>query len=485
MPGTGNTGTHRTGPAVARAQPFKVIEGGRRAQTGFAKPDPLRFSPQELAAEMAELFALGLMQDCRLDQIASPDCPVQIAPGLVVTQADVMAQVSALPWFSGQTCLAPGMSAQRRALHRQKGKLTLWRGGVALPGNGAAASAVLMQDHSAAAPAPVRHTPQPDAPMSVWADWCARQFGAGLRLPGAEGAAPQIDTLAEMAAHIHAMPAARPFFNAALAALARGARFGGGATDWNGKRLLSTMAKAADAATRVSLLQASSIDRMSRPAVTAARLSLNLSMAQVPDALETEQLRAAAEILRQHAPQLLAWMSAANAARRGPQRTAYSLFLPLNNSDSVPLHPADCATHMLVGSALATVLKAVVDGGHQTQLTTVGSQGRDVIFANEIDQLVANIATARVVSGGYFPAENHQEQRLGQALGLAALRDTLTLRNCPAAMAFRDLDGRVLQLVAEPGADGHPLVRLLSEGTCLDWPSGKRPPKPPEHLAVV
>ncbi|SNS14802.1 hypothetical protein [Antarctobacter heliothermus] len=60
---------------------FTVIDGGgtgRSVRDRIAVPEAPSLSPPELAADMAELFALGLVQDLRAEALLDPHCAVRI-----------------------------------------------------------------------------------------------------------------------------------------------------------------------------------------------------------------------------------------------------------------------------------------------------------------------------------------------------------------------------------------------------------------------
>lgn len=441
----------------------------------------------ELAAEMAELFAFGLLQDCAPADLCDPHSQVSIDGGPRITLHDILFELRSLPWYDRAT---PDCLGQPEALARRATRLTsdgeftlsaLLQAGVpaaAKPGF----SAFLRADHSVAQPMPERDVPGPSAPMSAWVEWCARRSGAGLQLPGRGGQTKAPRSLAEMAAYVQAMPPARPFHNAALAALARGVALNAG-TSWTGSDLFGMMAEAECRAIRIALLQAGRTDRLARPAVTAARLSVALSL---PSDTRSEQVRpieCVADILAEHTPRLLQWMSRANRYRRGPQRTETSLFLPLCTTGTMLNHPSDVATHMMVAGALATLVKAGFDTARRTPLHMVGQSGPELALAAEADRLVADIATARLVSGGYFPAENIRDMRLGQSLALQVMREKLESDNRAATVTFSDLDGRSLRLDAQPclGARAH--VGLFIDGLPMQWPYETGPAAP--HLTAV
>lgn len=481
---------------------FAVIDGGgtgRSVRDRIAVPEAPCLSPPELAADMAELFALGLVQDLRAEALLDPHCAVRIDGATRFTMHELLCELRNLSWFdAGRLMGATDPSrtgdkgaARRRALRcNGDGQLTLHsflRGGVALRGGGPVLSALWDSDHVVAhSQSGAEEWPSEAAPMSEWLGWCAEHSRAGLRLPWGAVRAPQDPSLSDRAEALHQTPAARPFHNAALRALAQGGGGAAGLLDsgrWTGPRLFSLMAEAESLARRFARLQATRADRMLRPAVTAAQMTVWLAHEEGRHGRKSEIYRAAAEELANAAPNLLHWVSRANRARRGPQRFDVSLFLPLAGPERQHLNPSDLASHAIVAGALATLLKAVFDTSPRSQLQAVGNSGPSLALEDQVDRLAANVALMRCVTGGYFPAENIQDLRLGQAIALHLLRDRLEGDNRSAAMAFRDLDGRSLQIQAHPRRFGRGLAELRCDGTLIAWP--QEACHPSAHLTAV
>lgn len=478
---------------------MRVIEGSGRARG--SRPDPgnqeaPRFSAPELAAEMAEIFAFALLGQCRLDELNDPHGAVWVDGRTRFTLHELLCELRSLSWFDASRPLAGGAlggeAAHRRALRwSDEGQLTLrslFRCGVLLRGDAARLSAFWASDHGPLALEPVRRPPRADAPMSAWLDWCERQNGAGLRLPEQVARRQGAMTLGAMADDLHRVPASRPFFNAVLAALARGAALdpGLGAPDtaWRGNRLMALLANAEVRASRAVLMQALAPDRLPRPAVTAARMTVWLAREERDQDSASALYRAAADELAEAAPNLLYWVGRANAAlRHGRQRFDNSLFLPLSEPCGPTLNPADCATHTAVAAALATLVKAVFDTSRRAQLQPVGIYGPTLAMGDEADLMVANVALARVVSGGYHPAENIQHMRLGQAIALQVLREALEADNRSATLGLTDFDGRTLRIEAHPRPFGRGWAELRVDGVARPWPSEAAPPA--AHLTAV
>ncbi|MGP6086722.1 bromoperoxidase [Antarctobacter jejuensis] len=484
---------------------FQVINGGgaRRALIDrIALPEVPQMSAAELAADMAEIFALGIVQDLRANALTDPHRVVRIDSTTRFTMHELLCELRNLSWFDSRVAnpvsvpavsspAGSGDAGHRRATRRNgDGQLTLQcllRGGVALRGGGPVMSAFWESDHAVRPPVdPAEEAPGEDAPMSAWLGWCARRSQAGLRLPGGDAPASRRGSLGDRTDALHATPAARPFHNAALVALARGTGFDEGlspADRWTGARLFALMAEAEVLARRFARIGTGLPNRLPRPAVTAARMTVWLAQEERQQGSHGALYRDAADELAASAPGLLHWVTRANQAQRGPQRFEHSLFLPLTRQERQHLNPSDLAAHVVVAGALSTLIKAVFDTSRRAQLQMVGQDGPALALEDQIDRLAANVALMRCVSGGYFPAENHQDLRLGQAIALQCLRQRLTEDNRSAALSLRDFDGRSLQILAHPRHFGRGHAELRCDGTAIAWPCEVS--NPAAHLTQV
>lgn len=492
-------------PATATGR-FRVITGGgTRADHGesLAIPPAPRMGAGELAADMAELFALGLVQDLRAEAVVDPYCAVRVDGATRFTMHELLCELRNLSWFDNNPLgsldnpASPGSRAgQGDAGHRRAtrcnsdGQLTLQsllRGGVALRVGGPLQSTAWASDYEAGiALDPVLTHPEESAPMSDWLGWCARQSGAGLRLPGTH-LRPKLDlALGDRSEALHRTPPARPFHNAALVALETGAGMDDGLPEdglWTGQRLLALMAQAERLARRIPMYRAGQPNRAPRPAVTAARMTVWLAREERQTDSNGALFREAADELAKAAPNLLHWVSRANRARRGPQRFDACLFLPLSGPDRQHLTPSDLASHAIVAGALATLIKAVCDTSRRAQLQMVGRRGPAQALTEQVDRLAADIGVLRSVSGGFFPAETHQDLRLGQAIALHLLRQTLEQDNRSAQLSVRDFDGQSLQITSHPRRFGRGHAELRNDGDPMDWP--QEAGHPAAHLTAV
>ena len=459
---------------------LRVISGGARTPQAAALPLPPApdFGPEELAADMAVLFALGLAQDLPAAGLGDPHA--RLATG--GTLHELLCELRNLRWFDADECLSlspgavsspacAGEAGRRRVLWRNgDGQLTLrtlMRGAVALRGPEAGLSALPVVVQATAPDAP---PPGAAATLADWAGWAraARGMTGETRAP---------DRLRSLSEAVQAMPAGAPFWQVALTALDQGVPLASGLEHWTSGRMLALLAEAERAADRIALTRARDGDRLCRPAVTAARLSVALS--REDRAPVQPVLAEAAQSLAEAAPRLLDWMGAANTRMRGAQRLGRSLFLPLCPADTAPAQASDLARHALVAGAMATLQKALFD----TAPLGDAACGRARMPGNGLDRLCADVARARCVAGTHFPAENHQDLRIGEMLALTLLRQALEQDNRPAELALVDFDGARIVLRCHRRSFGRGMATLLRDGKPRPWPQA--PGHRAAHLTAV
>ncbi|WP_425099641.1 hypothetical protein [Tropicibacter sp. S64] len=486
-------------PDIQPVRCFKVIECSRGPRPRRTDPVALPAAPilssQELAADMADLFLAGLVAAHPFESMADPHAVVAVTPGTAVSLHEMLCQVRTLAWSDAAVPLADGPSGygpvahQRRVLRwngdRQLTLGTLFRSGVALPVGRAGLSRIYETDSAVAPVEGPLEAPEESVALSVWSRWCAAHAGAGLRLPGEKSPSAPIHTPAEMARHILDAPAGRPYYAAALSALAQDVGMDAGlgaAPVWRGGRLLSLLARVERRARLAAVTRLAVQERLMRPAVTAARMTVYLAREERHCDPAQDLYRRAADELALAAPDLLSWVSGANLQARARARFERTLFLPLGASNT-PSHPSDAAAHVVVAGAMATVLKAVLDTREPRRLRLGARAGDAMDLALELDKAVSNTALARCVTAGYFPAENHQDMRLGQSIALHALREVLEADNRDATLSFRDFDGRTLRLRAKARSFGRGFAELRVGSTGIQWPQDAA--EPGAHLTAV
>ncbi|MDA7426341.1 hypothetical protein [Thalassococcus lentus] len=473
-----------------------VSDGGGPADYSSALPQMStpEFSASEMAAEVAELFAMGLLRHVPMAELTNPHAEVSIDARTTFSLHEMLCELRSLSWNENSLSIlsiprvadhSPASAcdpAHRRSIRwNSDGQLTLrtlFRGGIVQ--NGEAPTQVWEHrtpDQDVRGPlVPLTA----DAPMSDWVHWCAEHNGAGLRHPGDSGEATAV-TLSSNAETVTKTPVTRPFFNMVFDALTRGTPVDPGLRDqdsrlsaWTGTRLFSLLAQAevqGNALGRQRLLQA---DRLSRPAVMAARLSVQLSREEARRDNDPETLRLAAAELARCAPNLCHWASQANQVQRGPQRFETNLFLPLQDAEAMPPHPADLASSVVVAGAAATLLKAIFDTDARPQLQRPGLVSGDPALGRSCDAVAAQVALARTTLGTHFPAENHADLRYGEAIALNLLRDVLERDNTSASVTLRNFDGAQLRLDANPRGFGQGHCLLSIDGEAAPWPRDGR-----------
>ncbi|KUF11107.1 hypothetical protein AVJ23_08610 [Pseudoponticoccus marisrubri] len=471
---------------------LRVIEGGAAAPVpdrALPRPETPRPGAAELAGNMAEMFAVALMAPVPLEALGDPHHritgPGRARPAL----SEVLGALRSLAWFDGAALpdgtLGAAETRRRRLAWNGQGQLTLstlLASGVRAHALGGPVSRLWRVDHVVGTPQPGAGRPGEDAPMSDWIRWCARHSGAGLALPGRSAAAARPATLGALSAHALAAPPSRPFHNVALSALAKGVPLALEAAGIRGgARLLALMAEAEARAAHVAFGAAGRGDRLARPAVTAARMSVWLAQGERGAAPATH--RAAAAELAESAPELLGWMTAAHDGLRRRPRCRPALFLPLAPRDALPAHPADCASHAVVAGALATLLKAMLDTRAPAVLELGPRPGPALDLGIELDRLAADIARARLSAATHRPAENIHDLRTGEAIALQVLRDAVETGNRDTVLELRDFDGRALRLVGHARHVGRGRATLQVDRQAACWPQQAAPPA--AHLTAV
>lgn len=486
---------------------LRVIDGGREPgtppTTSLQLPPPPEMGPAELAAEMAELYALSLVRDLPFSVMQDPHSRIWIDSTTQFTLHELLCELRSLSWFDEQALPVPGPvetvfrcqadsgeADHRRGLRRNgDGQLTLrtlFRGIVGHRGEALRLSAFHHTDRDGEIELEPSEPPESDAPMSRWLDWIERFSGAALALPGqGKEIMPGLATPRELVARVQRSHPCRIYFNAVLRLLARGVKFDPGLQNAgeavSAQNLLSLMAETADRAFSAAMQAHGRTNRLSRPGVFAARLTA-LMQQDDPAAGEASLLRSCAEELSGKAPALLNWVDRMNRAfGRDAVEAPVLLLLPLKTS--VPLHRADYAAQAVIAGALTTLLKALFDTRRHARLRMVGAGGGGVDIGAEADRLAADIALARSVAGGYFQAENYLDLRLGEALACHVLRERLEMLGQSAALGFTDFDGSAVTIAVNPRGQSQGHATFHRDGRHAPWPMEALRTGP--HLAVV
>ncbi|SMX30132.1 hypothetical protein TRP8649_04272 [Pelagimonas phthalicica] len=488
-------------PSPASPAPsLRVIPGaGLSPEPGLRLQSDLQneMSHSEWAAELAHLFAVALMQDQPLERLHLAHHEVALDTHQRFNLHEVLCELRSLSWFDTMSGLHSDIAQEasdRRALYlnadNQLCLRTMFQTGVATQTASFVPSPLLMADKGSVAGQSDTVPPAVSAPMSDWQIWCASHSGAGLN--HLIDNASEISTVNALAKHVSDIPAARPFFNTALSAMRSDVALDRGLqsahdlceSNWSGQRLLSLMAQAEKRATKFAKWRATHAARQDRPAVMAARVSVALENLQRTHKPENNLPHQIASELSYAAPNLVSWMSKVNASLRDGLCLKHCVFLPLTQEYSAPLPPSQTAAHMVVAGALTTLIKAVLDTSipHSPVSLENGRSGAEL--TEQLHQLCANFALARVAGGGYYSSENHVELRMGQSIALLLLRETLATDNRSATLSFAGFDGEHIELNAHPRASGTGTVEYLQDGDLQEWPDSA-PRQRPNLTAVV
>ncbi len=486
---------------------FRVITGGRRRGGAVVPclqlPPPPDMGPAELAAEIAELYTLALIRDVPFSALRDPHHAVWIDGSTRVTLHELLCEMRSLGWYDsrGGTLVAQEVSdtaLQRRAQRLNvEGQLTLnglFRGMV--PGQAAKGPLSLFHwvDRSAPDQREVAGAaPDAEAPMSAWVEWVARQSGAVLAMPTA--AADDLSPLAtprQLVARLQDTHPCRVHYNAALMLLARGTAFdpGLGVGLWpegeddpvTAQRVLALMTEAAERAFEAVMRRQARSDRLSPPAVTAARLGGLLARSE-RRAEASDLLGKVAAELRTYAPNLLHWISRVNRQSPNGLRGAMRYLLPDMSPDEVPPQPSDCALQVVVAGALTTLFKALFDTRPAPRLRVATDPEPGIDIGAEADRLAADIALSRTLCGAQLPAEAHQNLRIGEALALQVLQGWMLKLGRGVSTELVDFDGSALRLESHPRHGGDMAVALRRDGRPVRFPMVAE--RASVHLAVI
>lgn len=336
---------------------------------GVSLPPAPALGSSELAAEMAEVYAMALMRDISFSDMQNPRCIVYKGDGITLTIGDLVKELGSLPWFdpngtphSSELTAEGGFESKltdqeqrRRAArwdeHGTFSVASLFRGSTVGAKTGPYLSQFMLQgDHKAPSAGMIpfgtqaidqRH--QPDNAnqdfMVRWFEWLDVQNGA--KTPDPERNEPRrfLTTLRDLAAYVHVDQLYQAYFNAALLLLSskKGPEeqpfdFGlpnsysacdttatrEGFATWGGPHLLDLMASVSSRGLKIIRRQKFQIHRRARPEVLAARLAMESS--GKGDALGSarDHITAMLAELREHCPTIIKAIAAKNAAAGGP-----------------------------------------------------------------------------------------------------------------------------------------------------------------------
>ncbi|MBE9639360.1 bromoperoxidase [Salipiger pacificus] len=453
--------------------------------------------PSELAAEIAELYALALIRDVPFAALQDPHHAVWIDGSTRFTLHELLCEMRSLGWFERRgAALARESegSRQRRAQRlNREGQLTL--GGLyswAVAGQSVQGPISLFHWVDRSAPELqdiVGAAPDAEAPMSAWVDWVARQSGAALAVPTAEAdALSPLGTPRELVARLQASHPCRVYYNAALMLLARGTAFDPGLSPTgtddpvSAQRVLALMAEAAERAFETVMRRQARADRLSPPMVTAARLGILLARGDAP-LDKSDSLHEVADELQTYAPNLLHWITRMNQQAQKGLRGAMTYLLPELTPEEVPPQPSDSALQVVVAGALSTLFKALFDTRPAPRLRMATDPEPGIDIGGEADRLAVDIALSRTVCGAQMPAETHQNLRIGEALALQVLQGWMLKLAQGVSMEMTDFDGCALRIESYLRSSGEIAVALRRDGRPVRFPMVAE--RASAHLAVI
>ncbi|HEV7734527.1 MAG TPA: vanadium-dependent haloperoxidase [Candidatus Binatia bacterium] len=132
-----------------------------------------------------------------------------------------------------------------------------------------------------------------------------------------------------------------------------------------------------------------------------------------------------------------------------------SALLPQAYPEGCPTHPAYPAGHAVIAGACATVLKTMLDESHVIPepmqpsadgLTLTPWKGADLTVGNELDKLACNIAMGRNIAGIHWRTDCAAGLALGEDVALAVLDEMrLTGNELYTGCSLRRFDGRTVR----------------------------------------
>lgn len=397
---TGGSDSHRkmTSPFTGHVYDLQGLDAGAQALT--AAP---RLGSDELAGEMAEVYAMALLRDAKFEDIASG----------AGTAGALATDLAGMPWFSS----APAAIGDRRR-HIQ-GPTDLFRGSTPGSNNGPWLSQFLLVGNRGPAgavtgpPLAVRAMPEVDDGfvyygtqfidqrsvvakagcdwMQTWAAWLDAQNGVDFNgLDQLDDRRQFLTTPRDIATYVHFDALYQAYQVACLLMLAGGAPFGkdrglpesnsrtrSAFASYGGPHILSLVTEVATRALKLVWRQKWMHHRRLRPEVVAGLLTLHANdPAAIPDPALSSALT---ELLAKIPANILSAIAAKNTAdTTGGTATASAglvqpnantaglptiaatrnYLLPMAFPEGSPTHPAYGAGHATVAGACVTALKA-------------------------------------------------------------------------------------------------------------------------------
>lgn len=386
---------------------------------GVSLPPAPSLGSSELAAEMAEVYAMALMRDIAFSDLQNPDCIVHSGDDITLSIGEIIQELGSLPWFNPegtphssemtpkgefQDCLTHQEERRRAARWDETGTYSiasLFRGSTVGAKTGTYLSQFMLQgggkDPSLGlipfGTQTIDQRSQPDNAkqdyMVRWFEWLDVQNGA--KVPDVERTEDRrfLTTLRDLAAYVHVDQLYQAYFNAALLVLGHKAGPDGqmfdfglpnshpasdvhatreGFATWGGPHLLDLMASVSSRGLKIIRRQKFQIHRRARPEVLAARLTMAYNGRL--DALGTAggQIETMLAELKHYCPKILCAIAERNKTAGGPETRGLTVDGELPQSpiaDDLNLllpmaFPEGSPMHPAYGAGHATVAGACV-----------------------------------------------------------------------------------------------------------------------------
>ncbi len=497
-----------------------ALEGPDAGSVGMA-PAP-RLGSDELAAEMAEVYAMAILRDVPFtafetgaaDQVIAAlnrlpwfdaSRPVTDAGGAAL---DGFSQARRAARFVTTTALTPGTLFRGSTRGAQKGPFisqfllqgTRDRSGGSGPENGLIRYGAQQIDQRVEA-----HEPGADY-MTDWSDWLDVQNGANLKGSDRFGIGRRfLTTPRDIATFVHFDELYQAYLNTCLMLLALGCPADSGLPEKNatgtrdafatfgGPHILTLVTETATRSLKAVRRQKYNIHLRARPEALAgiATLSKNGHGAV---------LGAAAPFAADHVKKLEE--AEANgfsimreiASRNGPTgggalpeiAAGRNYLLPMAFPEGSPMHPSYGAGHATVAGSCTTMLKAFFElysdpvartpktlaeigmtqlmvptpGGHALVPDTGTESAATLTVEGEIDKIAANIAIARNMAGVHYYADYYDSLRMGERIAVGILQEQLLCYPEAMSLQFTSFDGDALTLRHDGNPAGTPVLEV-------------------------
>ncbi|MBE7381480.1 MAG: vanadium-dependent haloperoxidase [Leptolyngbya sp. SIO1E4] len=461
---------------------------GPDAQAVTMPPAPISDS-EELIAEMAEVYEMGLLRDIPFAKFEH-DADVQAA----------IFRLNQLAWFNGSHIagLSPAAQARRRS---QVTAETVFRGttfgdavgpylsqflcagtpelGSSTGQTSESARAGLVQYGALVFQNKVRFaTPYRDY-MTTWEWWLDVQNGADLRgTESYEGDCSNpryrfIATPRDLATYVHYDALYEAYLNACLAMLALKVPFDPGipfqGTDildhqqgfahFGGPHILSLVTEVATRALKAVRFQKFNVHRRLRPEAVGGRLH---RMKNSPGNPSFQPFEAMGDRLTQTGllEAVCAHNQRQNTIQDGRQEdgeTQSSYLLPMAFPEGSPMHPAYGAGHATVAGACVTILKAFFDHRYVLprpyvypapcgQVLNVAEGTPDLTIEGELNKLASNISIGRNWAGVHYFTDYSESVRMGEQIAIGILEEQKLTYGENFSMTVPLYDGQTIRI---------------------------------------